>query len=196
MLRRVALAFALVLPFSLSAAWAQTPETFIQELADEVLSVANDESLDEAAALETLAGVMRTRFAVTTMGAFAAGDRWSTMTGEEKSAYVQAYERYMIGQYARRFGALEDAGFLVTGAQPVGRDTGVIAVITLPSGDQYSLRFRVRETSGGALSVLDVEVQGTSFLLTQRGEFQGLLRQTGGDVEALIQRMDQIASRG
>lgn len=196
MLRRplLALAVALLPLLGLSAlpAAAQTPVAFVQAMADEVLAVANDPDVSEDAALERLRSLLRERFAITTMGAFAIGPRWQTMTDAEKQAYIAAYERYLMGQYARRFGALEGASFLATGTGAVGRDTGVTAVISLPSGDQYALRFRVRG-SGGAFQILDAEVSGTSFLLTQRDEFQGLLRQTGGDIDRLIAAMDRIS---
>lgn len=194
MLRRCLLALAVVsvAGIGIAPAAAQTPRTFVEAMTAEVMDVANDATLSESAALERLRTLLRERFAVVTMGAFAIGNRWQTMSDAEKQAYIGAYERYLMGQYARRFGALEGASFLVTGAVPLGRDTGVTAVIALPSGDQYSLRFRVRE-SGGSYRILDAEVSGTSFLITQRDEFQGLLRQTGGDIGALIAAMDRIA---
>lgn len=196
MLRRpllaLALALAPLLGFGIAPAIAQTPVAFVQEMADEVLAVANAPDLGEAAALDRLRTLLRERFAVTTMGAFAIGSRWQTMSDQEKRDYIAAYERYLMGQYARRFGALEGAAFLATGTNTVGRDTGVTAVISLPAGDQYALRFRVRG-SGGDFQILDAEVSGTSFLLTQRDEFQGLLRQTGGDIDQLIAAMDRIS---
>ena len=60
--------------------------------------------------------------------------------------------------------------------------------IVRPNGPPVRVDWRVRK-NGETLKVVDVIAEGISMLITQRDEFAAVIQNSGGKVDALIDRL-------
>ena len=184
-------ALVLVLGSALPARAADTPDAFITDLGNDLIAAAERPGITQQEIEDQIRRVLAARFNVVTMGAFALGPYWSDTTRDQKVAYLEAYQVYVTNLYAGQFVDLAGATFTIeeTRVQPDG-DSVVQGLLAVPNARILPIMFRVRERDS-AFRVLDVQVRNISLLQLHREEFQAVLQQNGGDVDALIQAIQQ-----
>lgn len=184
-------ALVLFLGSGLPARAADTPDLFITDLGNELIAAAERPGITQQEIESEIRQVLAARFNVVTMGAFALGSYWSDTTRDQKIAYLDAYQVYVTNLYAGQFIDLAGASFSIdeTRMQPDG-DTLVQARLSVPDAQAFPIVFRVRERDS-TFRILDVLVRNISLLQLHREEFQAVLQQNGGNVDDLIQAIQQ-----
>lgn len=119
-------------------------------------------------------------FALTKIGRFVLGKAWKKASQTEKDEYLALFSEYVLATYSRRLGGYSGESFSITKAEPMGkRDAVVVTEISRPSGPPLVAGWRVRDVGGGRMQILDVIVEGTSMLVTQRNEFASVVKSKG-----------------
>ncbi len=170
---------------------ADTPDAFITDLGNELIAAAERPGITQQEIESEIRDVLAARFNVVTMGAFALGSYWNDATREQRIAYLDAYQVYVTNLYAGQFVDLAGATFDIDEmrVQPDG-DTLVQGRLAVPNARILPIVFRVRERDS-AFRILDVLVRNISLLQLHREEFQAVLQQNGGDLNGLIQAIQQ-----
>ena len=184
-------ALVLVLGTALPARAADTPDAFVTDLGNDLIAAAERPGITQQEIEGEIREVLSARFNVVTMGAFALGSYWADATRDQKIAYLEAYQVYVTNLYAGQFVDLAGATFTIdeTRVQPDG-DTLVQGRLAVPNARVLPIVFRVRERDS-AFRILDVQVRNISLLQLHREEFQAVLQQNGGNLDDLIQAIQQ-----
>ncbi len=172
------------------------PALFIQGLADEAISVLRDQggSLDERE--KKFRAVLRDDFAMEKIGRFAAGKFWREMSDEQKTQYQTLFEEWILKTYSIRFGSYAGETVNVQKTIKAGQsDVFVRTQITNSNGRALKVDWRVRRIDD-RLKIIDVVVEGVSMLVTQKAEFNAVLRQRGVDglINILRTQLDRMAA--
>jgi phospholipid transport system substrate-binding protein len=195
--RRVCLAaaavFALVfcIPTVGQAEDQTSPEAasaFIEDLGNRTLGLlaAEGRSLEQKEA--DVRALLADNFALVKIGRFVLGKAWKKASQAEKDEYLRLFSEYVLATYSRRLGGYSGESFSIAKAEPMGkRDAVVVTEISRPSGPPLVAGWRVRDVGEGRMQILDVIVEGTSMLVTQRNEFASVVRSkgVGGLIEML-----------
>ncbi|MEL0114582.1 MAG: ABC transporter substrate-binding protein [Rickettsiales bacterium] len=172
------------------------PALFIQGLADEAISVLRDQggSLDERE--KKFRAVLGDDFAMEKIGRFAAGKFWREMSDEQKTQYQTLFEEWILKTYSIHFGSYAGETVNVQKTIKAGQsDVFVRTQITNSNGRALKVDWRVRRIDD-RLKIIDVVVEGVSMLVTQKAEFNAVLRQRGVDglINILRTQLDRMAA--
>jgi phospholipid transport system substrate-binding protein len=172
------------------------PALFIQGLADEAISILRDQggSLDERE--KKFRAVLGDDFAMEKIGRFAAGKFWREMSDEQKTQYQTLFEEWILKTYSIRFGGYAGETVNVQKTIKAGQsDVFVRTQITNSNGRALKVDWRVRRIDD-RLKIIDVVVEGVSMLVTQKAEFNAVLRQRGVDglINILRTQLDRMAA--
>ena len=126
-------------------------------------------------------------FDLATMTRLATGPAWSSFSGAQQAAVREAFERFLIADYASEVSDYSGQSFVVDPqTSPEARGGGELVKTTLiqPGGRNVTINYLVR---GGR--VIDVYLNGTvSDLATRRDEFASILA-GGGGADALVKKL-------
>jgi phospholipid transport system substrate-binding protein len=188
--RRLALAFALLLPLSLTApaAMAAEPRQVVDTLDNALLDVMkNADSLGFRGRYQKLEPVLDQAFNLPLMARISVGPDWSSLTPAQQQKFTDAFRRFSITTYAARFNGYSGESFTSEDAKPVsGGDQVVNTKLVRPKADAVPLNYRLR---GPNWQIIDVYLNGTiSQLANYRSEFGATLRSGGGD--ALVKLLE------
>lgn len=188
-------AFVLLVVLALpGAARAQTdPEgarQFISDLGDRTIEILQDDSIGLTQRVDRFRDLFRQGFDVPTIGRFVLGRYWRQASEEQQRTYLDLFEDWIVQTYARRFSDYSGETFEITGTRPEGDDVQVTTRIVRGDAPPLQVGWRVRER-GGSYNIIDVKVEEVSMLATQRDEFASLIQRNGGNVQALIDALDQ-----
>jgi len=161
---------------------------FIETLGNQTLGLlaADGKTLEQKEA--EVRAVLADNFALVKIGRFVLGNAWKKASQPEKDEYIRLFSEYVLATYSRRLGGYAGEQFTIAKAEPMGkRDALVTTEIQRPSGPPLVAGWRVRGNGDGKMQILDIIVEGTSMLVTQRNEFASVVKSkgVGGLIEML-----------
>jgi|SRR5262245_8591738 len=117
------------------------------------------------------------------------GQQWKTASEESKRRYLDAFERFMVANYAGRFDGYSGQSFETLGEAPGARDTIIVKTRLIdPTDKNIELNYQMHQV-GGTWKVIDVYLDGTvSELALRRSEFVSIVKRE--NLDALIVALD------
>lgn len=192
--RAVLLALSCLLVFALGAR-AQTEReasagAFAQALVQDLATVANDVSIDEAARERQYRDVLRARLAVDTIGRFLfAGAPDKLATDEERARFETLFPDYIAAAFATEIGELAERRIEAQKVILRGENEAIVQSLLLGSDGKVraTIDWRIRFVEEAPF-LLDVLVERVSPLVAKRQEFSAIARRDG--VDALLDTME------
>lgn len=119
-------------------------------------------------------------FNVPLMTRIVVGARWGEWGDAQREQVIEAFGRFIVATYARRFDGYDGESFVIDGSKPAAGGTLVMTRMVRKTEAPISLSYVVRDNGDGAPQVVDVFLTGTiSELATRRSEFGAVLEHDG-----------------
>ena len=116
---------------------------------------------------------------------FVLGKYWRKSTPQQRADYQALFTEFILQSYSRRMGGFSGETFTVAGARAAGKkDVLVRTQIDRAGGLAIKAEWRVRPKDG-RYRIIDIMVEGVSMAMTQRSEFNAVVRQHG--MQGLLQ---------
>ncbi|MEM9681735.1 MAG: ABC transporter substrate-binding protein [Pseudomonadota bacterium] len=172
------------------------PGQFIQQLASQAIKVLSspDGSLQERE--DKFRALLRDDFAMHQIGRFVVGPYWRRMSPEQRQTYMKLFGEWVLKTYSIRLGGYSGEEFHVINTTPAGkRDVLVKTKINRTGTNGLNATWRVRKTDDG-YKIIDIYVEGVSMAITQRSEFESILRRHGIDglISMLQSRVEKLSA--
>ena len=151
-----------------------------------ILESTEPNSPDRKSGLESL---FQSALDIPFLARFVTGRHWRSMSEQQKSAYMDAFEEYVLSVYAGRLNEYSGESIRVSESRKVDdMDTIVSSQLVRQNREPVTIDWRVRQKGDEDAKVIDVSVEGVSMALTQRQEFTSILQREG--VDGLIKRLE------
>lgn len=165
-----------------SATEKPEPARFIEGLASEALKVLTASRGTLAEREDMFRRLLRDDFAMEKIGRFVIGPHWRTMTPQQQAEYQKLFTEWVLKTYSARLGGYSGEEFAVLRTSSAGRRDVIVhtKIIKPDAGDGLSVDWRVRKLDR-KFRIIDIYVEGVSMAVTQRSEFESVVRRHGVD---------------
>ncbi len=124
--------------------------------------------------------VIRRVFDLPTMTKIVAGDSWDDWSDDQRAAVSEAFTKFVISTYARRFDGYSGESFVIDGSTPLANGMLVMTRLVQQSAPAVTLNYLVRQRQGAPWQIVDVFLTGAiSELATRRSEFSAVIERDG-----------------
>jgi len=164
-----------------------TPSQVVSLTADEVLGVLGQKELSVDERRQRLEDIAQYRFDVRTISQLILARHWRRFSPEQRDEFVFEFKRYIAANYGDSLNDYDDEIVEVLSERPEAR--GDYTVRTRIVGDGFkpvAVDYRMRKKDG-RWQVIDVVIEGVSFLKSFRSQFQEILSQ--GQPQGLLERL-------
>ena len=166
----------------------------VQKTIDEVTSLVESDGGSASKASRLLA-IMERRAAMPQIARFAAGVSWRGMSDDQQSRFVAAFGKFISRIYAARFQEYAGNGqsgetFKLGRVIDAGRKGMLVKTSIIRTGEAPVVVEWLVTDRPGRVVIADIVIEGISMLVTEREEIGGMLDARGGDVEMLIDDLD------
>lgn len=188
---------ALSLPGMIQPARAATaPDQFVREVGGDTLKALGDRSLTTEKREGLVRTLLTTHLDLDAVGRFCLGRYGRGLTDEQKKEYDQLFQEYLVKVYSQLLSQYNGETLEVRdGTRAAGSESIVESQINRPSGPPIRVEWKTHNKDGKPL-VTDVVVEGVSMAFTQRQQFESVIQNNGGKIDALFAAMKkQIAGR-
>lgn len=124
--------------------------------------------------------VIRRVFDLPTMTKIVAGASWSDWTDDQRAAVSEAFSKFVISTYARRFDGYSGESFVTDNSLPIANGMLVMTRLVQQTAPAVTLNYLVRQRPGAPWQIVDVFLTGSiSELATRRSEFSAVIDRDG-----------------
>lgn len=171
---------------------AASAQAFIKELSDSAIQQLTDRSVAPDEQERRFRAIMKDTVAFETISRWVLGRYWRGASEAQQARFKGLFEDLMVATYAYRFQDYGGEKLSINAAQPI--ETGqwlVRSAIGRPGADKdLKVDWRV-SGKDGTFRIIDIMVEGLSMAQTQRSEFASVLKNNGGDLDALMTDLDK-----
>ena len=172
------------------AAGTEDASAFLASLTDRAFAQLSDESLSMPERRQRFRILFREHFDVPAIGRFVLGRYWRKAKSPVREDFLSVFEEIMVRRFAPKFANYAETKFQIGLVRPL-REKGqyMVASTVVPTeGEPLHIDWRVRDKDG-RLKILDVLGQGISMALTLRSEYASAIKDSGGRVEGLVDKL-------
>lgn len=201
--RSLLLAAALMILFALAPNTAsaapgdkEAVAQFLHGLAADTNAVLADEALSPTQRQQKLGQLILSGFDVEGMCRVLLAKHWNAATPNERDEFRRLYSDYMLLTFGRHLGSVPQFDLKILAARQVS-DKLIVTRSNLILGDdggKLYIDWRMRRVEQG-WRILDVKVQGISFVQVLRSEFLALIDTNDGKVESLLAELRRKTER-
>jgi len=165
-------------------------QNFISSLADRAQSslLVKDITIEERQ--KRFRTLMLETFDLNGVGKWVLGRYWRRASQAERQQYLKLFEEFIIATYTKRFKAYTDAKLQISDTTSRKSSAFVKSQINRTSAKPIRIIWRVKFTDG-KYQIIDIVVEGVSWIQTQRSEFVSVIRNSGGKVSGLIDALNK-----
>ena len=175
-------------------ATAASDET-VRNFVERVNEASTNLLLSEENATERCRILLGWAFDVPAMAQYALGGAWEQATSAEREDFLAAFEGAIVVAYLRRMRDYRGATMSFVGVRPPGGgDRRAASRLSLPDAEETWI-WKLRPT-GQSWRIVDVAIDGSSVLSSERQEYAEILAANHGDINAVIAFIRKRADRG
>lgn len=155
-----------------------------------------DRSLSDSQREAGFRRLLERNFDLKRIGRFVLGKHWRRASRDERAEFHRLFDDFVIATYAARLGPYSGETLEVGTVRGAGeRGVTVTSRILRPQGEPIRLDWRLRRIGSGGWQIVDIVVEGVSLALTQRSEFDSVIRRSGGTIDGLLQVLRDKTNR-
>lgn len=168
-------------PAPQAAPAVQTPAQVVDGLCSALLDVMKQaDQLGYDGRYAKLDPVIRRVFDLPTMTKIVAGASWSDWTDDQRAAVSEAFSKFVVSTYARRFDGYSGESFVTDNVLPLANGELVMTRLVQKTAPAVTLNYLVRQRPGAPWQIVDVFLTGSiSELATRRSEFSAVIDRDG-----------------
>lgn len=176
-----------------AASTADASQAFIDQIASDVLSIVKNDALEDDCKTLKLQELFAHAVDIKWVGKFVLGRHYRAANDEQKIAYLDAYEPFIIHNYVGRLTKYTGQTYEITSTRKDASGDHLVSMKLLdPNGPPILLDYRVRGEKKADFKVVDIIVENVSLITTQRSEFNAVVNNKGLDflIKALVRKAE------
>jgi phospholipid transport system substrate-binding protein len=169
---------------------------FLQQLTAETNAVLADETLSSERRQQELGRLILAGFDVEGMCRVLLAKHWQAATPSERDEFRRVFSDYMLLTFGRHLDSVPQFDLKILASRQVSENV-IVARSNLILGEddgKLYIDWRMRRVEQG-WRILDVKVQGISFVKVLRSEFVALIDANDGKVESLLSELRRKTER-
>jgi len=173
---------------------ARHPQAIVETLHEGLLDIMKKgPELGFSGRYEVIEPTIKDTFDLRTLAASSIGAAvWSKWDEDQRKAFVDTFERFLITNYARQFKSYSGQSFETVGTEPGPKETFIVKTRLLRNEKEpVELNYLTRARDG-RMGIIDVYANGTSEAGRRRADFNEIYRQQG--FEALLKEIDRLTA--
>ena len=174
-------------------AYSSDPEKFISEIIEEAKLILNSQASKQEKA-EKLSLIAINTVDVKGIGYYTLGKKRKEINNDEKKKYEVLFEKYFLKSFTSRLTDYSDPKISVIEAEKVNEKYTIVKSMLLKTDKKPEVKidWRVYTKDPENPLIRDLVIEGLSLARTQKEEFNSIIANNDGNVEALFENLNKF----
>ena len=183
--------FFLVLNFFLSnIALAISPKDFVQQTVDEA-AIALGQNISKELKIVKLKTIANKSVDIEGIGLYSIGKRRKELTDTQKEEYLEIFRKYFLKSFSSRLAQYSDPKIRVDSEKYLNKKYTMVSSVLVATDDKPEVKidWRVITKDPENPLIIDVIIEGVSLAKVQKEEFNSIIQNNDGDINALFNNL-------
>ena len=183
--------FFLIFSFFLSnIAFATSPKDFVQQTVDEA-AVALGQNISKELKIVKLKTIANKSVDIEGIGLYSIGKRRKELTDTQKEEYLEIFKKYFLKSFASRLAQYSDPKIRVDTEKYLNKKYTMVSSFLVATDDKPEVKidWRVITKDPENPLIIDVIIEGVSLAKVQKEEFNAIIQNNDGDINALFKNL-------
>ena len=181
----------LIFSFFLSnIAFAISPKDFVQQTVDEA-AVALGQNISKELKIVKLKTIANKSVDIEGIGLYSIGKRRKELTDTQKEEYLEIFKKYFLKSFASRLAQYSDPKIRVDSEKYLNKKYTMVSSVLVATDDKPEVKidWRVITKDPENPLIIDVIIEGVSLAKVQKEEFNSIIQNNDGDINALFKNL-------
>ena len=176
--------------------WSQTASEFISALSDEASDVLSSKLSDEEKIL-ILKKIGEKTVDIEGVGLYTLGKYRKTLTDPQKKQYKELFRNYFLKSFSGRLVGYSDAKIAVLSEEVKNEKYTIVYSKLIGTSDRPEVKidWRVYTKDPENPLIRDLIIEGLSLARTQKEEFNSIIANNDGNIEALFENLNKFLEK-
>ena len=183
--------FFLIFSFFLSnIAFAISPKDFVQQTVDEA-AVTLGQNISKELKIVKLKTIANKSVDIEGIGLYSIGKRRKELTDTQKEEYLEIFKKYFLKSFASRLAQYSDPKIRVDSEKYLNKKYTMVSSVLVATDDKPEVKidWRVITKDPENPLIIDVIIEGVSLAKVQKEEFNAIIQNNDGDINALFKNL-------
>ena len=186
------ISFALILIFASNYAFAQKPSDLIKEVVDEASRILSSSDPVEAKIIN-LNDLAENNVDINRIAKYTLGKHRKTISDEEINKYFKLYKKYFLKNFSSRLIDYTNPEIIIVDENVINENFTIVNTIleATSKNPELKISWRVITKNPNKPLILDLLIEGLSLAKAQKEEFNSIIKNSDGDINALFKIMEE-----
>tara|TARA_A100001015_G_scaffold155766_1_gene172886 strand:- start:1 stop:597 length:597 start_codon:yes stop_codon:yes gene_type:complete len=186
------ISFTLILIFVSNYAFAQKPSDLIKEMVDEASRILSSSDPVEAKIIN-LNDLAENNVDINRIAKYTLGKHRKTISDEEINKYFKLYKKYFLKNFSSRLIDYTNPEIIIVDENVINENFTIVNTIleATSKNPELKISWRVITKNPNKPLILDLLIEGLSLAKAQKEEFNSIIKNSDGDINALFKIMEE-----
>ena len=176
--------------FSSTNAFAISPKDFVQQTVDEA-AVALGQNITKELKIVKLKTIANKSVDIEGIALYSIGKRRKDLTDSQKEEYLEIFRKYFLKSFSSRLAQYSDPKIRVESEKYLNKKYTMVSSVLIATEDKPEVKidWRVVTKDPDNPLIIDVIIEGVSLAKVQKEEFNAIIQNNDGDINALFENL-------
>jgi phospholipid transport system substrate-binding protein len=186
------ISFALILIFASNYAFAQKPSDLIKEVVDEASRILSSSDPVEAKIIN-LNDLAENNVDINRIAKYTLGKHRKTISDEKINKYFKLYKKYFLKNFSSRLIDYTNPEIIIVDENIINENFTIVNTIleATSKNPELKISWRVITKNPNKPLILDLLIEGLSLAKAQKEEFNSIIKNNDGEINALFKVMEE-----
>ena len=183
--------FFLIFSFFLSnVTFAISPKDFVQQTVDEA-AIALGQNISKELKIVKLKTIANKSVDIEGIGLYSIGKKRKELTDNQKEEYLEIFRKYFLKSFSSRLAQYSDPKIRVDSEKYLNKKYTMVSSVLVATDDKPEVKidWRVITKDPENPLIIDVIIEGVSLAKVQKEEFNAIIQNNDGDINALFKNL-------
>ena len=186
------ISFTLIFIFASNYAFAQKPSDLIKEVVDEASRILSSSDPVEAKIIN-LNDLAENNVDINRIAKYTLGKHRKTISDDELNKYFKLYKKYFLKNFSSRLIDYTNPEIIIVDENVINENFTIVNTIleATSKNPELKISWRVITKNPSKPLILDLLIEGLSLAKAQKEEFNSIIKNSDGDINALFKIMEE-----
>ena len=182
--------------FSSTNAFAISPKDFVQQTVDEA-AVALGQNITKELKIVKLKTIANKSVDIEGIALYSIGKRRKDLTDSQKEEYLEIFRKYFLKSFSSRLAQYSDPKIRVESEKYLNKKYTMVSSVLIATEDKPEVKidWRVVTKDPDNPLIIDVIIEGVSLAKVQKEEFNAIIQNNDGDINALFKNLMDFVNK-
>ena len=169
---------------------AISPKDFVQQTVDEA-AIALGQNISKELKIVKLKTIANKSVDIEGIGLYSIGKRRKELSESQKQEYLEIFRKYFLKSFSSRLAQYSDPKIRVESEKYLNKKYTMVSSVLIATEDKPEVKidWRVITKDPDNPLIIDVIIEGVSLAKVQKEEFNSIIQNNDGDINALFKNL-------